>query len=102
MKKTVSSQNASVVSMTKTASHVGVGTEPHMAVVSTGLALSAATELKLLSLHTSRQPSDEPSTRRPQSKRRQFLLQTSHGQVMQAQALQDVGSALSAHGLAPM
>lgn len=42
------------------------------------------------------------STKRPQSKRRQALLKSAEGQAMQVQALKDLGSALDAHGLAPL
>lgn len=96
-------QSAFVVTMTITASHVGVRNEPLAAAVLAGFAVSAATKSTYLQVvGAAPLQVDSRSTQRPLSKRRQALLQTAHGQALQVQALKDLGSALDAHGLAPL
>jgi hypothetical protein len=103
MMNTVNLQSAFVVTMTITASHAGVRSEPMAAAVSAGFALPAATKAAYLpAIGSAPLLVDSRPTQRPLSKRRQVLLQTPQGQAMQVQALQDLGEALDAHGLAPL
>jgi DNA-binding Xre family transcriptional regulator len=96
-------QSAFVVTMTITTSLAGAGSEQSVVSVSPGFVLQAATSSEFLPAQgVGPQQSEAQSTQRPQSKRRQALLQTAQGQAMQAQALKDLGTALDAHGLVPL
>jgi DNA-binding Xre family transcriptional regulator len=103
MMNTVNLQSAFVVTMTITASHAGAHSDPMAAAVSAGFALPAATKAAYLpAIGSAPLLVDSRPTQRPLSKSRQALLQTPQGQAMQVQALQDLGEALDAHGLAPL
>jgi DNA-binding XRE family transcriptional regulator len=89
--------------MTVTASLVGHSSEPQVSAVTRGFVMPTATKSAYLpAVGGASDLADAGTTARPQSMRRQALLQTAQGQAMQLQALKDLGSALQAHGMAPM